>query len=382
MKNKRKFLMQGLAIVLAIMISPVNSGAISGEITVMTRNMYVGIDIFAVAEAEDFETAATNALFTAAARYRARVNTLAAEIAETKPHLVALQEVYSFTLNGYNLGPPYPFIDFLGDPAGAGEGLLSAIATLGADYYVAASVKNVDIPFHLPGLGDVRATDRDVILARWDVAAEAVDLSELCRVSEDGCNYGGMFHPILPPIIPEFEIVVERGVVAVHAVVDGLPLLFVNTHLETKEFGTGFGLPHGFFQALQGIELIQLLHTLNDGSMPIIVAGDFNSDPRDDYSYPLGPFKLAPPYRQLVDAGLLDAWLLHRPGNPRGFTCCQDEDLLNQRSALDERVDLIFISENPSKTKVDLVGEQHSDKAPTGLWPSDHAGVVSTITFE
>ena len=95
-----------------------------------------------------------------------------------------------------------------------------------------------------------------------------------------------------------------------------------------------------------------------------------------------------PPYIQAVDAGYVDAWSF-RPGkhkprkeNPKGFTCCQDEDLLNKKSDLYERIDLIFTSEPPKKVKAKVVDKGKKDKTPSGLWPSDHAGVVADIKFE
>ena len=34
------------------------------------------------------------------------------------------------------------------------------------------------------------------------------------------------------------------------------------------------------------------------------------------------------------------------------------------------------------KIKVDVVGDEPYDKTPSGLWPSDHAGVAADISFE
>ena len=106
------------------------------------------------------------------------------------------------------------------------------------------------------------------------------------------------------------------------------------------------------------------------------MVGDFNSDPRD----PVLPGPIVPPYMQLTAAGFVDTWTL-RPGNPEGYTCCQEEDLVNRKSVLFERVDLIFSSTEPEGVKVNLVGDKIPDKQPSGLWPSDHAGVVGRMEF-
>lgn len=103
-----------------------------------------------------------------------------------------------------------------------------------------------------------------------------------------------------------------------------------------------------------------------------------------------GPF--LPPYTQFaigVDlfgvpnaiGAQTDAWDL-RPGNDPGFTCCEFSDLSNPKTLDDERIDVIFSVQVPSKVKANVIGNQPSDKTrPSRLWPSDHAGVVGTLTF-
>jgi len=96
------------------------------------------------------------------------------------------------------------------------------------------------------------------------------------------------------------------------------------------------------------------------------------------------------PYDQLLMAGYLDAWE-ERLGprghaNDPGFTCCQDKSLLNSVSELDKRIDLIWTS--PSEpllgahevlAHTTVIGDDPRDRTPSGLWPSDHAGVASKV---
>jgi hypothetical protein len=71
-----------------------------------------------------------------------------------------------------------------------------------------------------------------------------------------------------------------------------------------------------------------------------------------------------------------------RPGRPPGFTCCQAEDLLNPDSILSDRRDMTFTLDMPlGMVKANLVGNDAEDKTPSGLWPSDHAGLVTRIQF-
>ena len=355
-----------------IILMPMSaSAAISQGITVMTRNMYIGANLVPVIAAqtpEEFFSAAQGALAQAAANnFPERASALAAEIVEKKPHLVGLQEVYNFTLDGSNSQPP--FRDHLKD-------LMNALAAQGADYRVAAVVREMDI--QVP-LGDLLLglTDRDVILARGDVATSIVPVAlSGCRASLDGCNYqvvAGVASPI-------GEITIERGFVAVDAMVGSDLVRFVNTHMEEREMDPGNPNPYSqIFQSAQAFELLSILAAFpNPQGAPVVVVGDINSA-QQDKTVTVGPYTIVPPYRQLVGAGYTDTWTL-RPGAPAGLTCCQSNDLLNQDSSLYERVDVIFTSRSPlGRVKVSLVGNDEEDKTPSGLWPSDHAGVVTRM---
>ena len=80
-------------------------------------------------------------------------------------------------------------------------------------------------------------------------------------------------------------------------------------------------------------------------------------------------------------SGFSDAWQAKHPSDP-GFTCCQATDLLNPTSTLTERVDLVLTRGPFHVAKASLVGDEASDRLPSGLWPSDHAGVVVTLELE
>ena len=80
----------------------------------------------------------------------------------------------------------------------------------------------------------------------------------------------------------------------------------------------------------------------------------------------------------VLDSGAADAWGALFPGAP-GPTCCQDPDLLNPVSALDQRIDLILVTGGLVPSAADVLGEDPADVAASGHWPSDHAGVVATL---
>jgi endonuclease/exonuclease/phosphatase family metal-dependent hydrolase len=94
--------------------------------------------------------------------------------------------------------------------------------------------------------------------------------------------------------------------------------------------------------------------------------GDFNSLPD------------GPTYAALRAAGFDDAWTRANPGAADGFTCCYRELLDDPADALRARIDLILTRGNLVATEAFLVGHAPTD-VRSGLWPSDHAGVVATL---
>jgi hypothetical protein len=364
------------------------------SLSVMSRNQYFGTDLAPVATAPDvssFLDAARAALAEIAANdFPARAEALAREIAERRPHIVALQEVDDFLLNGGHTGAP-PFIDQL-------ELTLAALDRLGTTYVPVAQVRNLSItlPADLDGDGApesfVSVTDRDVILARQDLAdagvVSPVPLSAVCaRPSADGgpgCNYSVHLRADTP--LGSFAI--ERGFVAVDVLLGGRVFRVVNTHLEVENLDPSNPLAP-FVQSAQAAELKALIDATSGGTS-IILAGDFNSTP-DDPLFPdpvYGPF--ARPVRQFTEGvdlfnvpspggAYTDTWLL-RPGKPAGFTCC-NEDLGSTEFFVWERKDLVFSRDLPRSVKANVLGNDPADRTASGLWPSDHAGVFVRLWF-
>jgi endonuclease/exonuclease/phosphatase family metal-dependent hydrolase len=239
----------------------------------------------------------------------------------------------------------------------------------------------------------VTVRDRDVILARSDIAAGATPVTFSCTFPSavsDGCNFA---------VVGEVELAgqtvrVERGYVGVDVTIGGKDYRFVNTHLEVRTPEAGNPLSRTI-QSRQADELIRVVvNTVPDGR-ELILVGDINSAPTDEVlqaPVPLPPEWLTPAYMQLTEwAGLTDTWML-RPGSATGrgaplvgFSCCQDEDLGNRHSKLEERIDVIFTSSTPKKVQdARLLGEVVGDKTMPngfGLWPSDHASVAAKIQY-
>jgi hypothetical protein len=354
--------------------------ASSADIDVMTQNQYLGADIaplIAAIGTEGFNDAVVTALQQIAAnRSQERFTALAALISKRKPHLVGLQEVWEFRcipavpdLGGYPCNDPSIASAF-------NDHLAGTLGALGPAYRNAGYVQNFavftydgfpGIPFFVNGVpAFLQVQDRDVILARDDVAATNVPLP-CARPSEDGCNFD-----VDLPLGPLGSV--ERSFLAVDVTINGADYRFFNTHLEVQ----GNALIPGEVQAAQDFQLIgTALATLPPGRKLIIV-GDMNSSPND------APSTLPTPYMQFDAAGFYDVWNL-RPGAAPGMTCCQFENLSNKVSVLDQRIDLIYALDMPRRVKdVRLLGEVAADRTRPpgrGLWPSDHAAVAGRLQY-
>jgi hypothetical protein len=332
-------------------------------VTVMTRNLYLGADLAPVLTASSPQAvvAGASAVWATvqASNFPARAGALAREIAATRPALVGLQEV---TL--YRVQVPSDQFTATPTPATAVRYdflaiLLDSLAARGLDYRAASVVQNIDaeLPaFVAPGvLGDVRLTDRDVILARGDVAtSDARGSQYVARVLN---QVGGPGGPVLA---------IPRGWTSVVADVDGRTFRFVDTHLEVGSIAP--------VNVAQGRELGALLASER---LPTILVGDLNSDALGGST---------PTWAELRAAGFADAWSQSHPGDA-GLTCCHAERLDNPVATFRERIDFVLFRDpklGPDRGPFDalaaeIVGESPADRTPSGLWPSDHAGVVATL---
>lgn len=316
-------------------------------VKVMTRNMYVGTDldpvIAAVAESpEQVPLLAAQAWGNMlATQFAERAAAMADEIKRNRPHLIGLQEVSLIRTQFPGdavIGGTIPATDVAFDFLAT---LLDELSARGLSYEVAAQVQNFDA--ELPRINpdysftDVRLTDFDVILAR-----STVDTSNAV-----GANYS-TYLPV--PGVP-----VYRGWVAVDAKVKNTTYRFVNTHLESA---------HPLVRAGQAQELTMILAA---ETKPLIVVGDFNSEAT-----------VGTAYMMMVGEGYTDIWDT-RIGFPSdGFTCCQEETLANAQSQLATRIDFVFVRNmTPTVAAAWTTGDEPWWKTSSGLWPSDHAGVVA-----
>jgi len=335
------------------------------SVTVMTRNLYVGADISpaVAALASGSPSAIINAASTIWAgvlstNFPERAEALADEIANAHPLLIGLQEVSLF-----RTGAPD---SFFGNPTRAEqvefdylEILLGELDERGLHYAPVAVTQNVDAEltgFVAPGvLRDIRLTDRDVILARTDLPASQLKLSNV-----QTANFSTNLSIPIGGTGQFFTNLCGWGAVDVQ--VRGKTFRFINTHLQVES-------PNPLANAIQVAQAGELLTGPASTSLPVILVGDFNSraDGTGTATYGL-----------LLGAGFDDVWSATHP-HELGNTFGHDAGLRNTAVNFTQRIDLILYRGDLRAFHADVVGDELPDRTPSGLWPSDHGGVVATL---
>ncbi len=353
-------------------------------ITAMTRNVYLGADINrpinAALEAQsqgkppqEVLVALGNATHETRAivdhtDFPVRARLLAGEIARTEPDVVGLQEVAlwrSGPLQLDQVGVPnattvdYDFLQIL----------LSALADRGADY-TAVSVgdrADVEAPSFTgsPFDGTIGADARDVRLTMRDVV--------LMRV-EDGLSAtgtgGGVYANNLSVNILGRTMRFDRGYQWVDVRSGAQRFRFVNTHLESVSSDLALA---------QAQELLANAPASDRGTVFVC---DCNSDPLNDSVKPNDhvPHKAA--YELITGAGgFTDEWLEFAPAE-QGWTSGLSETVDDPTAdGFDHRIDMVFGRTATGSVlaveRGEVTGTDVADRDPaTGLWPSDHGGVV------
>lgn len=350
-----------LLVIVTLVPAAATTQAAAGELTVMTRNLSFGTDLGPiVAATTEFEfVSAVAAAFTEAraSDFPGRAKAWADEIERARPDLVGLQEATLWrtqTPADFSQTPNATTIQ--ADLVGL---LLAELRSRGLKYEVVMAQTGFDIeaPALFPtGLVDVRLTQREVILAR---KAPGLKLT-----NAQGGQYAAF---VTVPTIIGVPVALPWAWASVDATRSGHSFRFATTHLDPIS---------GVTQQLQANEF---LAGPGGTRLPIIWVGDFNSDAEGTVI--TGVPSATATYGSIIAAGYADAWAARHPSNP-GFTCCQATNLLNPISTLTERVDLILTRGPFNVGKALLVGDNASERLPSGLWPSDHAGVVVTLELE
>jgi endonuclease/exonuclease/phosphatase family metal-dependent hydrolase len=370
------------------------------QLTVMSRNLYLGADLAPALQASGVEGAVNAAYQIEQQVHRTkfpsvRAALLAKEIQKAKPDVVGLQEAAWWRTGPYDpsaiTGSPKATQtdpqggDFLNDlltqlntkSKGKGKKGSASAAKKSIQYRIAVVKQEFDyeLPINPNGTGGLtpctsnpsschneRLTMRDAILVRKGVKvsnASSGTFKTLLRVQVGG-------------IIP---VDVTRGWVAIDAKVKGRKVHVVDSHLEAFDSAAsntgsdGQTYPKGGIREAQAKQLIA-----PDGpassKLPTLLIGDFNSD--------------SPVHGDQVDPGdalayraLLAGGWSERAFTPPPFGCCiQDSNLSDPSTAgVTHRVDHIMSNTKKIKFKKGGLTTTYAN----GLWSSDHFGVWSRL---
>jgi hypothetical protein len=352
-------------------------------LTVMTRNLYLGADInrpviaAATAQAqgkpaEEILLALAHATHTTRAivdqtDFTVRAPLIADEVARTQPDLIGMQEVALWRHGPFepgNVGVPnattvdYDFLQILLDEL-ASRGLSYTAVQIGDRADVEApSFTGSPFDGTIADARDVRLTMRDVILMRSDNAL---------RVTDDGDH---VYAHNLEITVAGTTFSFDRGYNWVDVRDGSRSFRFVNTHLEA------------FSSDLAMAQASELLAAAPAADRTNVLACDCNSDPLNSSVKPGDSVPHKAPYELITGAGgFTDEWLQWASAE-EGWTSGLSE-LVNDPTAagFDHRIDLILArtpdGDGLAVDRGEVTGTELGDRDPeTGLWPSDHGGVV------
>lgn len=360
------------AIAVLILATPVAADAAKVEpgapkVTVMTRNVFLGADLGPALDATTLDGAIDGAGVILnevdETNFPERAKPLAKEIAESGADLVGLQEVALWRQQIPSDLPP----EFGGTPATEVKYdflalLLQELEAIDVHYEVVVVQEEFDqeLPADLDGSNDTggflgaeldgRLTMRDVILAKKGSAVRPTG-------ETDGAHYTNMFSSVIGGFV---LIPVERGWVSTEVTVGGssTKFRFINTHLEA------FG--EDTIREAQAKELFAPGGPL-DTDEQVILVGDLNSGTEARHNIH-GTDQLA--FQALLGFGMTDNGAIQ--------SCCYS-DLFDPTQVFDHTVDHVLTKPGLRTRNAFVTGNDPAERTPSGLWPSDHGGVVSTL---
>ena len=407
------------------------------SVTVMSRNIYLGADVgIAMNLLPNFKAAAQFMWEQVQLTdFNQRSKALASEIAIANPDVIGIQEATKWMCQKSLISPRVTVYDFT-------QMLLVELNQLGKSYEIATNGDSqaINPGFSIPPIPHVTlVTDAQVFpdLFGADTVACGFEIADVLLIKSDltkqvnavGTTEFESAYSIIPTLMT-----VYRGFSWADITIDGSEIRFVTTHLESL-WDEG-DVP------LAKIQADQLINDLTSSGIPVIIMGDFNSDPRD----PRGSSKSNPgeqpvasdvcpeqveepgvslfnaecnAYWTMIQAGYIDAgpdsadplnatWgtdaLLAGP-DPRRLSDAMD---FGNQFGFSDRLDYVFLSPELRATSSIVIGntwpnvanpwnceslEQQSlsqlalsilglPNVKTGCLPSDHAGLVVQIDFE
>lgn len=356
------------------------------EVTVMSRNLYLGADLGPAINAPDTCGAidAGGEILNQVDRtnFPERAVLLAKEIAKADPDLVGLQEVALWrtqAVSDFSATPATEVrYDFL-------KLLQKQLKKAKAPYEVVVSQDEFDqeLPADTDGSDatnefacgadeDGRLTMRDVILKRAD--------SDVKVGKTDAGQFVNTYNVVLGGVIP---VSVDRGWVSAEVKVPSTKrtkaakFKFVNSHLEA------FGDPK--IREAQAKELYAPQGDYDQGplvtSKQLIFVGDINSGSAKDK---IGAPNPGDPDDPLAYNALVNDFGMFNLGTRQ--TCCYPDPNLDSSTIggyrFDHTVDHIMSKPKLKQLDSEVTGDNPKVKTPSGLVSSDHGGLWSTLKLK
>lgn len=373
----------------------VQDDADDGRLTVMSRNLYLGADVGVALDLLPDLSAAAQFMWdqVAATDFDVRVEQLAAEAVRFAPDVIGVQEATVWSCRTGLFGSATPVYDFT-------QQFLDATAAQGVRYVVAENdgVRADNPGYEIPPIptqttvtdpetfqpifgsdsADCGFTIGDVILVRDDLAEQVVAVGN----SEYEDRYA-----VVPVVFT-----IDRGYSWVDLAVAGTTVRVVSTHLESQ-WSEGEPAP-------SSVQARQLVDDLSATTVPLVVMGDFNADPRDPRpadtpnpaEQPVANEQCPPQpegvtldtadvacnaYWTMLDAGYVEAG--PDPADPDYYTWGSSGDLagpapdrlddalrLGNEAGFTERLDHVLVANGAMAVESQIVGNEWPDG--TDLW--------------
>lgn len=303
------------------------------KIKIMTWNIYLGASLAPLNNTTKEEVPmAVTQIYDQVIQtdFNERAKSIANTIKKEEPEFIGLQEVAEWTVKSVASKCSMNFLTIL----------LRELCKEDLHYGVLAINKNFS--WSLPDSTGkiISLINRDVILFRNDLPVDITNIQEKNYKDNLVIQIGGEPFTLL------------RGYSSADIRLCNNKFRFVNTRLEASEDADVIRLKQSQ----------QLIGEIGGTSLPIFLSGSFSILPSE------------PIYDLYIDAGFKDSWKI--AGQGPGYTAFQASNLLNPISMLSERFEYIFFRDDSIVKDIITVGDQQKDRTPSGLWPSDHAGIV------
>ena len=383
------------ALLVALLISHVASAhAADSQVTVMTRNLYLGSDVGVAMDLIPNLSAAAQFMWDQVKKtdFNKRAPKLAAEVIAKKPDVIGLQEATIWFCKKNLFSKRTEVFNFT-------KQFLDATKAQGTEYVLAQKEGKTALNTGysiaaVPFVTMVSDPETFQPLFGQDKAACGFEIADALAIRADLASkvlkVGNTEYEQTYTIVPTI-MTIYRGYTWADIQIGNTPVRFVTTHLES--LWDKNKVPNA------AIQVQQLINDLKETKMPVVVMGDFNSDPRDPRmpenpnpgeqpvasdACPAGTSKCNA-YLLMSEAGFVDAG--PDPMLPENYTWGMNALLtgpdpvrlkvakqLGNNAGYTDRLDYVFMKNGVTASSVALVGA-----TPPNNLNTDHAGVVATL---